>query len=215
MKANFLLLLMIHIGSMCFSQHALEVNFNKVYIGRNFSVNYKYEINKISLHAGLLFHVNKLPVPEGSFIKNGAHASKFHQHFGLLLKFDYKIYQNDFAEFGFYYSNQLNLIDQKIRLYRAVAQVVPIPQSEMDYLYIIHKNTYGPVFGTDNLIGLFLRANLNDVFYVSTYFGAGFLFWKSLDDNILLLGGKKPNQGIDLSSQFSLGFGYKIGKKQP
>lgn len=202
----------LFLNMFCFAQHGLEANYNKVYIGRNFSLNYRYEMDKISFHAGVSFHANRLPVPIGSFIKNGAHASEPYQHFGLLLKLDHKIFENNFAEFGVYYSNQLNFIDHKIRLYPAVDQLVPDPQSELDYVYSYHVNDFGPVFSSDNIFGLYLRVKLSKKFYISISSGAGFVFWKSVDNNVFSMW-NRPSHGFDFSSQFSMGMGYKFGKK--
>ncbi len=202
----------LFLNMFCFAQHGLEANYNKVYIGRNFSLNYRYEMDKISFHAGVSFHANRLPVPIGSFIKNGAHANEPYQHFGLLLKLDYKIYENNFADIGVYYANHLNLINHKIRLYPAVDQLVSNPQSELDYIYSYHVNDLGPVFSSDNIFGGYLRAKLSKKFYISISFGAGFVFWKSVDDNVFSMW-NRPSHGFDFSSQFSMGMGYKFGKK--
>lgn len=199
--------------SNCFSQHAIEANFNKIYIGRNFSIMHKYDIKKFSIISGVTFHVNRLPTPLGTLLKNGAHSQNFGQHFGLAIGLDYQIYKNNYMSIAINYTNHLSRVGQIVHSYPAIGSSVPNPQSESDFIYSYSQYKFGPVLATDNAIGLSIKTKLADKLYLSLQFGAGMIFWKYSGDEILLFAGKKPNQGNVVSSQFSLGIGYKFGKQ--
>lgn len=196
-----------------YTQHSVEVNFNKVYIGRNFSISYHKEFKQFTFNGGVSFHVNRLPVPLSSLLKNGAHTQHFSEHFGFQIGFDYQLYQNDYLKTGLYYSNQIANIGHIVRYYPAIGALVPEPMSEEDIVYTYKETAFGSVLSSDNVIGLYLEAKLTSKIYLTTRFGAGVVFWKNFDNDVIHFAGKKPNQGNVISSQFSLGLGYTFNKK--
>ena len=199
--------------NLIYTQHSVEANYNKVYIGRNFSLSHKYNFNKLSIISGVSFHVNRLPTPLSTLLKNGAHTQNFGQHFGIIIGLNYSLYKNNYVLIGLNYTNHISNISQIIHSYPAIGSTVPNPQSESDFIYTYSQFKFGPVLTTDNALGLSIKAKLSENLYLSTLFSAGIILWKYSGDEILLFAGKKPNQGWVISSQFSLGLGYTFRKK--
>jgi hypothetical protein len=198
-----------------FSQSSIEFNFNDVYIGRNLSFNWKKYYSNLSFSSGLTYHINRIDkVPIGTFIKKSAVAENFGQRFGVQFGFEYFLYKNEFCKIGLFYSNQISLINQLIKVYPAYDTLVSNPQSEFDFLYTKYERKYGPVFTSDNVIGITLKNNITKNIYLSTRGGLGILFWKNTDNSLLLIGGKKNNQSYNFTSFFSIGIGYTFNKKE-
>jgi len=197
------------------SQSSIEFNFNEVYIGSNLGVNWKRYYPNLSFSTGLTYHINRIDqIPIGTFIKNSAFAENFGQRFGLQLGFEYYLYKNDFFKIGLFYSNQISLMNQLIKVYSAYDTLVSNPQSEFDFLYTKYERIYGPVFTSDNVIGITLKNNITKNIYLSTRGGLGILFWKNTDNSLLLIGGNKINQSYNFTSFFSIGIGYTFNKKE-
>ncbi|MFN4909989.1 MAG: hypothetical protein ACK444_11465 [Flavobacteriales bacterium] len=197
------------------SQSSIEFNFNEVYIGSNLGVNWKRNYPNLSFSTGLTYHINRIDqIPIGTFIKNSAFAQNFGQRFGLQLGFEYYLYKNDFFKIGLFYSNQISLMNQLIKVYSAYDTLVSNPQSEFDFLYTKYERIYGPVFTSDNVIGITLKNNITKNIYLSTRGCLGILFWKNTDNSLLLIGGNKNNQSYNFTSFFSIGIGYTFNKKE-
>ncbi|MFM2037449.1 MAG: hypothetical protein RL432_388 [Bacteroidota bacterium] len=197
------------------SQSSIEFNFNEIYIGSNLGVNWKRHYPNLSFSTGLTYHINRIDqIPIGTFIKNSAFAENFGQRFGLQLGFEYYLYNNDFFKIGLFYSNQISLMNQLIKVYSAYDTLVSNPQSEFDFLYTKYERIYGPVFTSDNVIGITLKNNITKNIYLSTRGGLGILFWKNTDNSLLLIGGNKINQSYNFTSFFSIGIGYTFNKKE-
>jgi hypothetical protein len=197
-----------------FSQSSIEFNFSDVYIGRNLNISWKKTISDFSFSTGLTYHINRIDkVPIGTFIKKSAVAENFGQRFGVQFGFEYFLYKNEFCKIGLFYSNQISLINQLIKVYPAYDTLVSDPQSEFDFLYTKYERKYGPVFTSDNVIGITLKNNITKNIYLSTRGGLGILFWKNTDNSLLLIGGKKNNQSYNFTSFFSIGIGYTFNKK--
>lgn len=207
--------LLIFLSFSSFSQSSIEFNFNDVYIGRNLSANWKRHYPNLSFSTGLTYHINRIDkVPIGTLIKKSAFAENFGQRFGIQLGFEYFIYKNDFCKIGLFYSNQISLINQLVKLYPAYDTLVSNPQSEFDFLYTKHERNYGPVFTSDNVIGITFKNNITKNIYLSTRGGLGILFWKNTDNSLLLIAGKKNNQSYNFTSFFSISLGYTFNKKE-
>ena len=160
-----------------FSQSSIEFNYNDVYIGRNINVSWKKTISNYTFSAGLTYHINNIEkAPIGTLIKKSALAQNYGERFGIQLGFEYFFFKNSYCRVGLFYNNQTSLISQIHKMYYAYDTLVSNPQSEFDYLYTKSERIYGPVFTCDNVIGLTLKNNLTDNFYLTTKAGLGLFF---------------------------------------
>lgn len=208
MKSKVVFIIFVCLNSSLFSQSSLVANYNKIYIGRNFDISYHHQNNKFSYFGGVTVHINREPTPLSSIIRNAGLTRKFIEHFGIKLGAEYSFYTNQYADFGVYFSSQNALMSQKYRNYWFYDYLVENPQSEMDAIYSYSEIHFGPVLSSDNVFGVYLKANLSEKLFLTGRVGAGLMFWKNYSNEMILFAGKKPNQGYNLTSQFSLGLGY-------
>lgn len=73
-----------------------------------------------------------------------------------------------------------------IKALYAYEQLVPNPTTEFDYSYVKHQNIFGPVFESENTIGVVLKTNISSQFYTVFRGGVGIMFWKTQTQVLLL-----------------------------
>jgi len=208
---NCFFCLMVFVTSVSFAQSALEVSYSDVYIGRNMNVSLKKEIADFSVSAGLCYHINRAElVPYFQFIKKSALATHFGERLGFQVGAEYAVLKNAFCKLNLFYNNQFFFMKQLHKAYYVVGQLAPDPQTEADFVYTKHEKVFGPVFTSENVVGLSVHCGLTNKMYLLAKGGFGMIFWKNTDDSALILANKRFNQGINYTSFFSIGLGYSL-----
>ena len=207
---RILLLLLGLLPTYIFTQHAIEFNFNQVYIGRNLSLDYQYEKNSLFLNMGTSYHINRIELmPVSQFYKKMGYASSITQRFGFQIGAGYHFFKNERFKAGIYYRGYLAHMDSQIKFPSAL----PLdgnPQSDQDYAGIIDNRVFGPLFTFENTLGLSIKTKLFDDFYTSIRGGFGMMFFRNYDENIFL--GYEPGFPIGQAfiSSWSIGLGYEF-----
>lgn len=206
---SFFSLLIVFISFNTLSQSSVEINYNDVYIGRNLSLSWKKCISNFSISSEVTYHLNRFDkVPIGTFIYKSAHAENVGQKFGIQIGLEYMLVKNSHFKLGLFYNNQISFINQVHKMYYVYDTLVSNPKSEFDFSYTKSERTFGPFLTIDNTIGLTLKNSITDNLYLTTKGGVGILFWKNTDENVVIIGGKRPNQDYNFTSLFSIGIGY-------
>lgn len=193
-----------------YSQSYFESSYNIAYNGRNINLSYLKKVNNITISGGLKYHFNQIEkVPVNTFFKNSAYAVNFTEKIGVQIGLEYYILKRTNFQFGIYYNNQISFISQMIKALYAYDQLVPNPTTEFDYSYVKHQNIFGPVFESENTIGVALKTNLSPQFYSVFRGGVGIMFWKNTDPSVVFT--SNLNQHGHLFTSFgSIGLGFNI-----
>lgn len=193
-----------------FSQSFIESSYNIAYNGRNINLSYLKKVNNITISGGLKYHFNQIEkVPVNTFFKNSAYAVNFTEKIGVQIGLDYYILKRPNFQLGIYYNNQISFISQMIKALYAYDQLVPNPTTEFDYSYVKHQNIFGPVFESENTIGVALKTKLSSQFYTVIRGGVGIMFWKNTDPSVVFT--SNLNQHGHLFTSFgSIGLGFTI-----
>ena len=192
------------------AQSGLESSYNVAYNGRNINLSYRKTIQNFDVFGGLKYHINQMEnVPYNTFFKNSAYAVHFKEKIGVQLGLDFFLVRKPNYELGVYYNNQFSFISQVIKAYYAYEALVPNPQSEFDYSYVKHEKIFGPVFESENTVGVVFKTSLTPRFYTSLRGGIGVMFWKNTDSSVIFT--SNLNQHGHLFTSFgSIGFGYVL-----
>ena len=192
------------------AQSGLESSYNVAYNGRNINLSYRKTIQNFAVFGGLKYHINQMEnVPYNTFFKNSAYAVHFKEKIGVQLGLDFFLVRKPNYELGVYYNNQFSFISQVIKAYYAYEALVPNPQSEFDYSYVKHEKIFGPVFESENTVGVVFKTSLTPRFYTSLRGGIGVMFWKNTDSSVIFT--SNLNQHGHLFTSFgSIGFGYVL-----
>jgi hypothetical protein len=167
-------------------------------------------VNHFTISGGLKYHFNQIEkVPVNTFFKNSAYAVNFTEKIGVQIGLEYYILKRNNFQLGIYYNNQISFISQMIKALYAYEQLVPNPTTEFDYSYVKHQNIFGPVFESENTIGVVLKTNISSQFYTVFRGGVGIMFWKNTDPSVVIT--SNLNQHGHLFTSFgSIGLGFSI-----
>ena len=206
----FIFLTSLLINCCLFSQSFIESSYNIAYNGRNINLSYLKKVNNITISGGLKYHFNQIEkVPVNTFFKNSAYAVNFTEKIGVQIGLEYYILKRNNFQLGIYYNNQISFISQMIKALYAYEQLVPNPTTEFDYSYVKHQNIFGPVFESENTIGVVLKTNISSQFYTVFRGGVGIMFWKNTDPSVVFT--SNLNQHGHLFTSFgSIGLGFNI-----
>lgn len=214
MKYLTLLCLVVGYAPIALTQFSLETNFNVVHIGRNQSLAVNYTHKKMTVALGAKYHFNKLVrFPQGELIKKSVHAITPAEHWGAEFSIKYQIFDRNNTFFAhLLYNGQFTRSHVRHENYFAIldSPTVPIPSSEFDYSYSKYLNHLGPFSIIENHIGLAFDVFVTDQLYLSQRFGAGILFFKSSDDQNIII---SDAGNWELTEMLSLGIGYKFKKE--
>lgn len=212
MKIILICLLVLQ-SNFTYTQSGFESSYNAVFNGRNVNLSYRKSIGNLSISGGMKYHINRIEmIPIGSFFKNTAYAQNFQERIGLQVGLDYFLVNKPNFKLGAYYNNQFSFISLMHKMYYASGQIVDNPQSESDYLYVKSERIFGPVFESENTIGIVIESKLTSNFYSVLRGGFGVMFWKNTDSGVIL--SSNPNQiGSSFISFGSIGLGYYFFKK--
>jgi hypothetical protein len=204
-----LIILLMIVPYVCMAQSSLRINYNQVYVGKNISVDFDYQFNKIILSIGANYYpgINKDKVAFHHFLKNRGTPSNIWQHFGLQLSTGYKIYDNKHFDLFGVYKGSIASMNSYFRGFTNYAPLVPDPQDEEDYALVINNHEFGPVFSFDNTLGLLLKCKITDNLFLNLHGGLGFTYVKNNDDFFII----PASFGSTLiSNSFSIGLGYSF-----
>jgi hypothetical protein len=206
---KFLIFFLV-LNSCAFSQTYIESSYNIAYNGRNINFSYIRRVNNFDISGGLKYHFNRIEkIPVNTFFKNSAYAVSFTEKIGVQIGLEYYFLKRTNFQLGIYYNNQISFISQMIKALYAYDQLIPNPTTEFDYSYVKHQNIFGPVFESENTIGVALKTNLSSQFYTVFRGGVGMMFWKNTDPSVVFT--SNLNQHGHLFTSFgSIGLGYII-----
>ena len=207
-----LLLISLIAPYICLAQTSIKINYNQVYVGKNISVDFDYQIDKILLSLGAVYYpgIDKKKIPFNTFYKNRGTPSNAIQHFGLQFNIGYKIYANNhFDLFGVYKGN-LASMNTYIKFLQTYTPLIPEPQGIEDYAITIEELEFGPLFSFDNTFGLLFKGKITRSLFFNLHGGIGFTYLKNNDE--FTITPENFNGTINLSTTFSIGLGYSFNR---
>jgi len=209
---KYVLIFILFISNLTYSQFNLETNFNSVSTGRNQSLSLNYYFKKFQVGFGAKYNFNKLTnFPQNVFYKKTFYAINDSEHWGLEFNLKHEIFNlKNVLKSYIFFNSQYTKSHIRFETYYAVSELVPNPTSELDYLYVKHVDFIGPIIALENNIGLAFEIFIFDNVYLSQKFGIGLMLFKNLDKNTILVGGGN----WVFSEMLSFGIGYKFEKKK-
>lgn len=183
------------------------MNYNFAYRGRNVGLIYMHKGPRWGIGGGLTYHLNDLnKIPYHTYIKNCGYAESTGQHFGLQFNLGYTLYSNKYMKFGLYYQNQFSILSEKF-----LSDYTFDPSTQNSVISYGHQTTFGPSFGSDNIIGLSIESKLTDQFYLHLQGGAGMLFSKPISGSYPVYN-LTNRMGYSFTSTVNLGIGYTFNR---
>ena len=209
-----LLLLFIIASNFGLGQSSIELNFNDAYIGKNFSLDYRYDLKSIYFKLGVTYHINRIEtLPEDIFYRNAGYATNTGQHFGLQFGGGYTFYENEFCDVAIYYKGYMASMNTYIKSFKIYEPLVANPQSEEDYALIKNDKDFGPIFTFENTVGITISAKLFSNVQLTLGGGLGHMLIRNKSNNVYFGPEGKTNKAYVFTSSYYLGLRYTLNKR--
>lgn len=191
--------LLMCFGSTLLAQSAAEMSYSDVYMGRNFNMVYKRQLNRWAPYAGLGYFVNRIDrIPSGVFVKKGGFAGTIKERLGLRFGTEFDVFRNDYCRIGLFCEGQVYKTSAKFR-----------PSYSSDSSNYSEMRDFGPVLSIDNVLGISINARLTEQFYMNLKGGIG----AHLLRGYTALAISPARFLISAESTFSVGLGYVFKRK--
>lgn len=200
-KTLILILPLLALPFLSYSQLSAYFNYNDVYIGKNTCIGIDFPINsKFHIKTGLKIHINDLRNDnEISAFRNRFYAESFLQNFGAELEFNYTLWEKEgFSRLYVFNTNQISYSQTRS------TDDIYIGLFMGDSAYVFQEIITDKVLALEHYFGLGLEVELTNRLNIDVKAGYGIAHFYSGKVAIL------PKDKVRFDYMISFGLKYKF-----